>query len=180
MILRKIVATTLMSMILLATIGATNANANMYCQREGPEKYYGDYCKGTYLGMLTINSKEAYANGKRFKLEYPPYVKNGRTLVPLIYLSESMECDVYYNKDNGTIYISKDWTTIVMNTGSNIYYTNNVVGEIKDILEVSGDEVFVPLRFVTDVFGMYVKAVYDKHGLTERVVISSEPLNQTA
>ncbi|KNY25162.1 stalk domain-containing protein [Pseudobacteroides cellulosolvens] len=45
---------------------------------------------------LTINNKNAYINGKLIKIDVPPKVISGRTLVPTRFIAESLGTDVYW------------------------------------------------------------------------------------
>jgi uncharacterized protein YdcH (DUF465 family) len=45
---------------------------------------------------LTINNKNAYVDGKLIKIDVPPKVINGRTLVPTRFIAESLGTDVYW------------------------------------------------------------------------------------
>lgn len=50
--------------------------------------------KGNNIILLTLNSNEAYVNGKKVKLLVPAKSVNGRTLVPLRFISEALGSDV--------------------------------------------------------------------------------------
>ncbi|HEY9058967.1 MAG TPA: stalk domain-containing protein [Pseudobacteroides sp.] len=47
---------------------------------------------------LTINNKNAYVNGKLIKIDVPPKVISGRTLVPTRFIAESLGTDVYWEE----------------------------------------------------------------------------------
>lgn len=53
---------------------------------------------------LTVNSKTALKNDSQLNLEAAPYLKNGRTLVPLRFISEAFGCEVNYL--NNKVYIA--------------------------------------------------------------------------
>lgn len=55
---------------------------------------------------LTINQKVAYKNGKSIALDVPGTVKNGRTLVPLRFVSESLGALVGWEGQSKTVIIS--------------------------------------------------------------------------
>lgn len=59
-------------------------------------KYGGDTIK------LYINNPTAYVNGVSTEIDVPPCVIDGRTLVPLRFISESFNCDVSYS-DSGSV-----------------------------------------------------------------------------
>lgn len=50
---------------------------------------------------LYINTPNAYVNGAKMEIDVPPTIIDGRTLVPLRFISENFKCDVDYN-DTGS------------------------------------------------------------------------------
>lgn len=54
---------------------------------------------------LQIDNKVAYVNDVVVTLDVPPVIKNGRTLIPLRFFSESYECDVLWDAPNNTVRI---------------------------------------------------------------------------
>ncbi len=54
---------------------------------------------------LIINNKNAYINGKVHKIDVPPMVINGRTLVPTRFIAESLGTDVYWDAKTKTVTI---------------------------------------------------------------------------
>jgi len=46
---------------------------------------------------LTIGSKLAYKDGADFVIDAQPYIKDGRTMVPLRFIAEAFACQVSYN-----------------------------------------------------------------------------------
>lgn len=57
--------------------------------------------------VLTIGSKTATVNGKKKTLDVPSKIKNGRTLVPLKFVSQSTGSNVDWDATNRTITIDK-------------------------------------------------------------------------
>ncbi|OON98732.1 MAG: hypothetical protein ATN35_03730 [Epulopiscium sp. Nele67-Bin004] len=53
--------------------------------------------------VLTIGSDEATVNGVKTSLDAPPYINNGRTMVPLRFISETFNLDVNYV--DGAVYV---------------------------------------------------------------------------
>lgn len=54
---------------------------------------------------LTINSKKATIEGKTYELEAPPYIKSGRTMVPIRFISEGLGLSVYWEPQKQLVYI---------------------------------------------------------------------------
>ena len=55
---------------------------------------------------LTINKPVAIVNGKQVRLDAPPFIQNGRTLVPLRFVSENLDASVEYNPQTRGITIT--------------------------------------------------------------------------
>lgn len=57
---------------------------------------------------LTINSKEAYINGKKAALDVPATVINGRTMLPARFIAEALGCEVEYLADTEKVIIRRE------------------------------------------------------------------------
>ncbi len=82
--------------------------------------------KGSDKIILTIESTKGRINGKDVNLESPPIIIDGRTLVPIRFIAESLGSNVDWNKDTRTV--------IINSTGIN---EEDVISNIENIeLEV--------------------------------------------
>jgi len=70
--------------------------------------------------ILTLGSNEAIVDGETVVLDVVPEVINGRTMVPLRFISESLEMDVEYVSASEQIIITDDEPIMTVN-GINIY-----------------------------------------------------------
>ncbi len=52
-----------------------------------------------------IGKKELYINEEVSKMDIAPVIKDGRTLVPVRFISEAFGCDVAWDNDERTVYI---------------------------------------------------------------------------
>ena len=57
---------------------------------------------------LTINSKEAYVNGKKAALDVPATIINGRTMLPARFIAEALGCEVEYLADTEKVIIRRE------------------------------------------------------------------------
>ena len=55
---------------------------------------------------LKVGSKTATVDGKSYTLDAAPYIKGGRTMVPIRFISEALGLYVYYEPQKKVIYIS--------------------------------------------------------------------------
>ncbi len=76
--------------------------------------------------------------GIEYELDSPPVIINGRTLVPLRFISEAIGYKVDYNVDNGDVYLFSP------------AYINNQIGEgIGETIPITNEEISYVLRFRT-------------------------------
>jgi len=64
--------------------------------------------KSTTKIMLVLGSTTAFINGSRSRMLFAPFEKNGRTYVPLRFISEALGCRVSWHPPTATVAISTD------------------------------------------------------------------------
>ena len=64
--------------------------------------------KGDRIVELVIGNSEAFVNGERFSLDVPATIQGDRTLVPLRFVAESLNCDVKWVAENHRVVITAD------------------------------------------------------------------------
>jgi len=92
---------------------------------------------GDITVSLQIGSKTAVVNGAEVKLDVPGKIVNGRTLVPLRFVSESFGADVKWDQDTKTVYV----TSADKNTNTTDLSKEDIIEELNasvDILPVDG------------------------------------------
>jgi hypothetical protein len=57
---------------------------------------------------LRLGSREASVNGKTYRIDAPPILKNGRVLVPLRFISEALAADVRWDGNLKRVYIETE------------------------------------------------------------------------
>ncbi|HEY6103096.1 MAG TPA: copper amine oxidase N-terminal domain-containing protein [bacterium] len=62
--------------------------------------------RGASQIQLTIGSRVAFVNGRQVRLDVPPMVVGGRTLVPLRFVSEAMGANVDWEPSTRTVFIT--------------------------------------------------------------------------
>ncbi|HOQ38158.1 MAG TPA: stalk domain-containing protein [Acetivibrio sp.] len=86
---------------------------------------------------LQIGSNKATLNGIEVSLDVPAKIVNGRTLVPVRFVSESFKADVKWNPDTKTVYVSSLETNI-NNTGLSEQAIVEKLDSSVDILSIDG------------------------------------------
>lgn len=98
-------------------------------------------------------------------MDVPPYIKNGRTMIPLRALSEGLGYKVDWLEATKEIVISNQWGSIKLKVGSKKIYMKSVVQELEWIksekqmdvpVEIVQGRSFVPVRFVAEKMGCVI------------------------
>lgn len=85
-----------------------------------------------------------------------PYIKNGRTLVPIRFVSEEMGAKVNWDGKKREVLIEKGGKKITLRIGSKEVYVSGVKKIIDVPAELKANRTMVPLRFISEAFGAKV------------------------
>jgi len=108
---------------------------------------------------LFIDKKAAKINGENKTLDAAPFIKNGRTLVPIRFIAEAFGARVEWDGSTKTvrIYLDSKGVKIILQIDNKIA----VVNDKKITLDVSptikDGRTFVPIRFIAESFGAEVQ-----------------------
>lgn len=67
---------------------------------------------GDRLVTLWVGKNEATVNGQRVKLDAPPEISRGRTMIPLRFVAEHMGAEVWWNQSKKTVDIQASWVPV--------------------------------------------------------------------
>lgn len=90
------------------------------------------------------------------KFDAPPYIKGGKTLVPVRAISEALGAQVTWDEATQTVSIKKDDTVVVMTPGSATVFVNGLPVTMDAPAEKTCSRTYVPLRFLAETFGLDV------------------------
>lgn len=129
------------------------------------------------LSVYADNNIKVFVNDMELVCETPPYIDNGRTMVPMRKIFESLNSTVNWNSDTQTINAVKGESEIVLQIGNAEIIKNGVSEYMDAVPKVVNGTTFVPLRFVSQAldtevqWSQYTKSVfvnspkmYDFHG----------------
>lgn len=105
------------------------------------------------LMVLTIGSTIVTTNEQKQTIEAPPYIKNGRTMVPVRIIAEAFCCKVEYTAYVQGITITSKDKTIALKIGANYAMVNGKEIKLEAPPEIKNGRTFLPLRFIVEVFG---------------------------
>lgn len=95
-------------------------------------------------------------NGKVLRTEAGAFTKNGRVLVPMRDIFESLGATVNYNDLSRQIAAQRGTTIVRMTLGSTQASVNNVPVRLQSAAQTFGGRTYVPLRFVSEAMGAQV------------------------
>ncbi|MCX7745830.1 MAG: stalk domain-containing protein [Clostridia bacterium] len=118
--------------------------------------------------ILYVGSSTAYINSEKTKIDVndfdiKPVIRNGRTLLPIRFVSEKLGAKVSWNGDSGTAVISLGAKTAVLKPGENKMTVNSKQMVLDVPAQVINNRIFIPLRrLVEDVLD---KKIFYKNGV---------------
>lgn len=95
-------------------------------------------------------------NGELLNFDVPPQTINGRTMVPMRKIFESLGAQVYWNESNQTVTAIKDSTTIFITIGKNQLTKNGEIITLDVPAQMINDRTLVPVRAVSEAFNCKV------------------------
>ncbi len=136
------------------------------------EKEYVFYVgAGNYVAQTEQGAKNSPVtvtlDGREIQFTQPPVIDNGRTLVPLRAIFESLGATVDWDASTKTVTSRKDGKTVVMQIGSDTMSVNGAVKTLDVPAKLVNDSTMVPVRAVSEAYDCNV--TWD--GNTRTVVI---------
>ncbi|AZK45142.1 copper amine oxidase N-terminal domain-containing protein [Paenibacillus lentus] len=129
---------------------------------ENLRDYYKDITENDLKNSMILSpeSSMAFINGQRVSA-VQPIVKDGRTLVPLRFISEGLGAKVDFNAKNQFITIKHVDKTITLKIGKKDISINGKSSEMDVAADVYNNSTYIPLRYIGEAFNK--KVVYLKN-----------------
>jgi rhamnogalacturonan endolyase len=122
---------------------------------------------GSSVVKLFIDSTTAIINGEEKTLDSAPVIMDGRTMVPLRFISEAIGANVAWDSDSRTAVIELDGKTIKLPADSTTADIDGTEVTLDVPAKIINDRIIVPMRFVSENFGANV--VWDGEAKTVTV-----------
>lgn len=106
--------------------------------------------------LLVIGDKTAYVNDQETLLAAAPYVKSGKTLVPLRFMEKALGAEISWDNVTRTATLKTANTTIKVVIGQKLALVDGEPVALDVPAEIKGGLTFVPLRFISENLGAYV------------------------
>ena len=100
--------------------------------------------KGDLIVKTTIGNKIMTVNGAGKEMDVAPVVIDGRTLVPVRFISEAFGCDVDWDGNTRTVHIYSISDEVYESDNTNSFDDDNR-NQFPDGIEYSPGEIYVPL-----------------------------------
>ena len=114
---------------------------------------------------------DVFVDGRRLVFDVPPQIVNGRTLVPLRAIFAELGASVSWDEATQTVTAAKDGAVVVLQIGSTAPTVNGKVWHIDQPGIIIQGRTLVPLRFVSEAFGVAVG--WDEK--TNTITIGAQP-----
>ncbi|RXJ01650.1 copper amine oxidase N-terminal domain-containing protein [Anaerobacillus alkaliphilus] len=130
------------------------------------------------LAFANSSTIKVFVNGVEIQTDQPPIVRNGRTLVPLRAIFESLNAKVVYEEGTRKITATRGDTRIILYIGFNQAIVNNKQVTLDVPSQVINGRTLVPVRFVSEALGDRV--FYDAAKREVRVTRAQSPMSGVA
>lgn len=122
---------------------------------------------------LWINNPVVLVNTKEQRLDVSPFQKDGRTMVPLRFISESLGAKVGWTESENKITVTLDGTNIDLWLGKTEAKVNNHTVKLDVPAMSSKSRTMVPLRFISE----NLKQKVDFNPKTNKITITANGAN---
>ena len=109
------------------------------------------------LLLMKIDSQKAFTAIDELQIpDTAPYIENGRTMVPLRFVSEAFGAQVDWNAETQTATITSGENVVAFTLGNKNYTANGVVKESETEAKLVNGRTMIPLRATVEALGKQV------------------------
>jgi len=116
--------------------------------------------------QLWIGQKDITVDGQTQPMDVAPFIQNGRTLVPVRFISEALGAKVDWIDANKEIVIVLGAKVVGLWVGKDAATVNGVESKLEAPPIIQDSRTFVPLRFVSEALGAQVDWLQEKSQVT--------------
>lgn len=108
--------------------------------------------------QLSIGKNIAMIDGVPVPLDVPPIILNGRTMVPIRFISEAFGAEVQWDSETRTvrIYFERTFTRVTLQINNTIARINDKIVTLDAPPTIINGRTMVPIRFISEAFGATV------------------------
>ena len=131
--------------------GQATAEKVLYLGSEAPLPMSGPHIE------LQIGNSQAMVNGVKTVLDAPPVISNDRTMLPVRFIAENLNCNVEWNDNTKTVSITSGLIEIVLQIGNKEATVNGAKTKLDAPPIISNDRTMLPVRFIAENLDCNVK-----------------------
>ncbi len=105
---------------------------------------------------FTIGRNSYTAGGQSFAMDAPPFISNGRALVPVRYLADALGAQAGWDANTQKVTITGGNTIVVLTIGSANLTTNGRESQMDVAPVIVNGRAYLPVRYVAKAFGCNV------------------------
>jgi carboxyl-terminal processing protease len=109
--------------------------------------------KQSPLISLFINSNKSLVNGQEIALKEKPFIENGRTYIPLRFVSESLGLKVEWQQETGKILVYQEGGTVIFTPGSSTAFRGGQEYSFDAPVVLRNGRSYLPVRFLIELIG---------------------------
>ncbi|MGE5418090.1 MAG: stalk domain-containing protein [Acidobacteriota bacterium] len=106
-----------------------------------------------YRVTFTLGSRNYSVDGSSKAMDAAPYIKNGRTYVPVGYLAQALGASSSWDAATRKATLCKGSTTVILSVGDSTIGINGRYTNMDTAPEMIKGRLMLPARFVVDAFG---------------------------
>jgi hypothetical protein len=115
---------------------------------------------------------DTFVAGKKVQFDVRPMIKEGRTLMPIRALIESLGADIQWDGETRTVTIKKGESTIILQIGSTTALVNGQEVTLDVAAAIEEGRTLIPARFVSEGLGLYVSWLAEQR----TILVTEEPV----
>ncbi len=109
------------------------------------------------VNVIAQEEISIYVNETKLECEIPPFIQNGRTMVPMRKIFEALGASVEWIPDEQLIYAKKGYNYIIMQINSFRMTKNNYIQTLDTAPVIVDGTTFVPVRAVSQSLNSFVQ-----------------------
>lgn len=106
---------------------------------------------------LAVEGISIFVNGEKIECDVEPYIKNGRTMVPMRAIFEALGAEVDWKHNEKTATAVRDKVKISIKIGEEALYKNGERIALDVAAEIKQGRTMLPVRAISEAFGCNVK-----------------------
>ena len=115
------------------------------------------YLTGPKIVEMTIGDIKYRSNDTELEMDIAPYVKSGRTYLPVRYVAEALGATVFWNNKTKTATVAgANGTVLTLTIGSRIMRNSNSNVQMDAAPEIRAGRTMLPIRWVAEALGATV------------------------